>query len=152
MRHKPFKIELCYSISNFMFRSRGQHEVRRSCWNRGREKIKLDVERFIDLTSKSHRSSTNSVISGTNSMGRGFILKFEWFFGSQTRKLHLSLSLKRSRKWTIYQESRRYWSWSHHPLIFVRKLESLYSTLNLTQRIHSISRSRRWYSLQITSL
>lgn len=60
-----------------MFRSRGQHEVRRSCWNRGREKIKLDVERFIDLTSKSHRSSTNSVINGMNSMGRGFILKFQ---------------------------------------------------------------------------
>ena len=58
---------------------------------RGREKIKLDVERFIDLTSKSHRSSTNSVISGTNSLGKGF-LKFQTRATfRQTTKLHFSL-------------------------------------------------------------
>ena len=126
MRHKPFKIELCYSISNFMFRSRGQHEVRRSCWNRGREKIKLDVERFIDLTSKSHWSSTNSVISGTNSLGRFFFSKFKTrTIFRQTTKLHFSLLLKRSKmddlsgKWTLLRLITS-------PMVFCRKFESLY--------------------------
>ena len=52
-----------------MFRSRGQHEVRSGLEN-------LNVERFIDLTpSKSHRSSTNLVITRMHSMEQ--VLCFE---------------------------------------------------------------------------